>query len=101
MCDGIGGRIARQIAGGAAPLLKAHVHSLLTNLPELPQVLRTIEVSKALERLDSDKKHEADNYRFVTFDEGGGVQLARLPKVDETRAHVAGAIGRTLELLSA
>ncbi len=86
--------------GGAAAALETHVLSLLDSLPKLRDILGAIDVDVALERLQSDKKHESDNYRFVTFDAGGVVQVTRLGKTAATRAAVSAALQTTLERLS-
>jgi 3-dehydroquinate synthase len=89
-----------EMPGGAAPSLESHVRTLLGAVPDLPDILEVIDVRRTFDRLKSDKKHESDNYRFVTFDANGTVQMTRLRKTDETRAAVSAALQTTLERLS-
>jgi 3-dehydroquinate synthase len=89
-----------RMPGGAAASLESHVRALLGAMPDLPDILETIDICQAFDRLKSDKKHESENYRFVTFDANGVVHIIRLPKTDETRAAVSSALHTTLELLS-
>jgi 3-dehydroquinate synthase len=89
-----------RMPGGAAASLESHVRSLLGAMPDLPGILETIDVHQTFDRLKSDKKHESENYRFVTFDANGVVQITRLPKTDDTRTAVMAALHTTLELLS-
>jgi len=92
--------LSAQAPGGAAPALERHVRELLGGMGTLPGILKAIDVDDTFERLTADKKHEAANYRFVTFDATGRVQLIRLSKNNETRAAVVTALRRTMETLA-
>jgi 3-dehydroquinate synthase len=85
---------------GAAPLLERHMRNLLDGLPDLPAILRDIEAPTVLAHLKADKKHEANQYRFVLFDGSGAVHLSRLPKSTESDAAIAFAFHTTRESLS-
>jgi 3-dehydroquinate synthase len=85
--------------GGPAHALELHIRGLLRALPDLGGVLGGIETPGVFERLQSDKKHEPNHYRFITFDGGGLVQLTRLAKTTESRTAVIGALQETLESL--
>jgi 3-dehydroquinate synthase len=85
---------------GPAQLLEGHVQELLGEWPGLHLALGTIDISTTFDRVKADKKHDAACYRFVTFDEGGRVEVTRLRKTEETRDMVVTALRKTLELLS-
>jgi 3-dehydroquinate synthase len=93
-------RVLGASPGGEAPRFEAHMRGLLAALPELPAILRDVDVPTTLDRLKADKKHEAANYRFVTVDAVGRVQLVRLPKDAATDAAVTAALYNVLESLS-
>jgi 3-dehydroquinate synthase len=86
-------------ARGAAHELERHMRGLLRCLPDTARLVGAIETAGIFERLESDKKHEPDHHRFITFDAGGCVQVTRLPKTPESRAAVIRALHGTLESL--
>ena len=97
----LSGEIFAGRPAGSAALLRGHMLGLLNSFPELRERLRGVDPAEALERLQADKKHEPDQYRFITFNPSGAVALTRLPKTDDTRTKVIRALRGTLERLSA
>jgi len=96
--------LSRELLGfaprGAAPLLQGHVLGLLSGLADLRMDLDAVAVSEAFEHIGADKKHDADSYRFVTFDADGRVGVTRLPKTDRTRKLVITALRTALDSLT-
>lgn len=87
---------------GRALELERHLCALLAEVPDLADILRAIDVPEALDRLKSDKKHEAEHYRFVTVDEHEQLQLVRIAKSSaQGDALIAAAISRAVARLSA
>lgn len=96
----LSGRLSSSAPGGVAPALEAHLRGLLASLTQLPQILVDTDVAEVFDRLQADKKHEPEAYRFVTFDADGVVQTVRLPRTERTASVLADSVENTLEQLS-
>lgn len=81
---------------GKAKVLEQYMQTLLAAMPELPEILRAINVPEALERLKSDKKHGSDHYRFVVVDAHEQVLLVQLPRNEQTDQLISQAFTRSL-----
>ena len=57
--------------------LISYIKSILTKVPNLKETVAQVNMTQALERFKSDKKHSKDNYVMILFDDNG--TLCRLP----------------------
>ena len=77
--------------------LEEHLAALLHSVFALPERLASLSLEDALERFESDKKHNAENYVLILAKPSGQVAIQRIPKSPETRERVRTSIKKVME----
>lgn len=74
-----------------ATALSDYVLTLVGTVPALAQILNNVDVSKLMEKFESDKKHMPESYRVVLPTSKGQLELISLDKTSKTRSGIADA----------
>ena len=77
--------------------LVGHLDSMIRTLPNLADILQTIDVTEVLERFASDKKHSTDRFTLILVDPAGEVVLEKIPRTMQLDTSIRQAITSTLE----
>lgn len=72
---------------------------LLGNLPELPSIIKDIDVNIIIEKFKSDKKHLIDKYSIVTINNSGSLELIRIDKNDKSDELLVASYLKSFEAL--
>jgi len=80
--------------------LTGHVELLLSELPQLADELRSLDLGLISEKLDNDKKHHVDQYRIVVPKEEGALELVSVPRTAQGRNTISKAYSAAIERLT-
>ena len=80
-------------------VMRKHIEELLGLVVDLPAALEGVTAPDLFDRFSSDKKHKSDGYRVVVVAPDGSVVLKALPKNDESRTQLTGAMETVLTTL--
>jgi len=97
---GLGIMCALEFERSAAPLvgnLARHLKGLLAQVPNLREELDALSVQEVMERFESDKKHQLENYTLILVSGEGEVGLQRLKKSEAVRDRIRSAIYTTVQ----
>ena len=82
---------------GRAIVLEKYLKELLAAVPQLMEILQSIDAGEILKYTQSDKKHGKDYYSFIIVDEKEHSQLVRLPRNEQTDQSIISAFKSSLE----
>ena len=73
-------------------LLEEHLHTMISEVPNLAAPLRAMSVDEAIERFGSDKKHGPQHFTLILVAENGDVVLRRIEKTAQVTRDVERAM---------
>lgn len=80
--------------------LTGHVETLLKELPQLAEELRSLDIGLIAEKFDNDKKHHADQYRIVVPKGNGALEIEGVSRTGQGRANIKEAYRAAVERLT-
>jgi 3-dehydroquinate synthase len=90
----------RGVLFGSAPAvnqLEGHIRALMSAQSNLPELLKSIDLSEVMERFASDKKHTTDAFVVILVAQNGQVGLDRCARTQKSLGELRQAITHTIE----
>jgi 3-dehydroquinate synthase len=73
-------------------LLEEHLHTMISEVPNLAEPICAIDVGEVIERFGSDKKHGPEHFTLILIAENGDVVLRKIEKTNKATSNIERAI---------
>jgi 3-dehydroquinate synthase len=81
-------------------LLEEHLHTMISEVPNLSVPIRAMDVGEVIERFGSDKKHGPEHFTLILIAQGGEVVLRRIEKTKQATSDVERAVKTVVQRYS-